>query len=91
MNTSITLQSEAVPIVKSSLELKRKALELNLRQYQARLAEYEKRFQMTSEQFDQKFGAGKLDDRAEWFEWEFVLDAQRETMKQLQLLESVKL
>jgi hypothetical protein len=91
MNTSVTLQPEAVPIVKAGLEMKRKALELNLRQYQARLAEYEKQFQMPSQYFAQQFGAGKLDDRAEWFEWEFVLDAQRETMKQLQLLESVKL
>ena len=91
MQATLTMQSEAVPVVKSSLDMKRKALEYNLRQYQARLATFEKLYQMTSEQFAAKFNAGELGDNAEWFEWEFVLDAYRETARQLGLLASVKL
>jgi len=46
---------------------------------------------MTSEQFATCFNAGELDDNAEWFEWEFVLDSSLETARQLGLLASVKL
>jgi hypothetical protein len=91
MQATLTLQSEAIPVVRSSLDMKRKALEYNLRQYQARLAAFEKQHQMTSEQFAAKFGTGELGDDAEWFEWEFVLDAYRETTRQLSLLASVRL
>ena len=51
MQATLTMQLEAVPVVRSSLDMKRKALEHNLRQYQARLAAFEKQHQMTSEQF----------------------------------------
>lgn len=88
MQATLTMQSEAVPVVRSSLDMKRKALEHNLRQYQARLATFEKQYQMTSEQFASKLSAGELGDDAVWFEWEFVLDAYRETTRQLGLLES---
>jgi hypothetical protein len=41
---------------------------------------------MTSEQFAAKFNAGELGDNAEWFEWEFVLDAYRETARQFHVM-----
>lgn len=91
MQATITLRPEAVPIVRSSLELKRKALEFNLRQYQARLDGFEKEHQMTSEQFAARFNAGELGDAAVWFEWEFALDAYRETARQLELLGGINL
>jgi hypothetical protein len=91
METTMTMQAEAVPVVRSSLEMKRKALEFSLRQYQTRLAAFERRHRMTTEEFATKFGAGELGDEADWFEWEFVLDAYRETARQLRLVGSVHL
>ena len=91
MQATMVMQSDAVLVVRSSLDMKRKALEFNLRQYQARLATFERQHQMTSEQFAFKFSAGELGDDAEWFEWEFALDAYRETTRQLGLLDSVQL
>lgn len=91
MQATITLQREAVPLVRASLDMKRNTLEFNLRQYQARLAALEKRHRMTSEQFAARFSAGELGDDDEWFEWEFTLDAYTETARQLELLKSIQL
>lgn len=90
MSTSITLSPEAVSIVKSSIDLKRRALELNLQQLRSRLKSFEEQYQMSSQQFSSRFASGELGDNPEWFEWEYLLDTQQETTKQLQLLESVK-
>jgi hypothetical protein len=90
MQATLTIRQEAVPIVKSSLETRRKSLEFSLRQYRARLAGFEHQHQMTSEQFAARFGAGELGDDAAWFEWEFVLDAARETEQQLELVKSIQ-
>lgn len=87
----MVLQSDAVPIVRSGLQMKRKSLELNLRQYQKQLTAFERQYQMTSEQFGRRFNAGELEDDAAWFEWEFVLDAYRETSRQLSLLDKIRL
>jgi hypothetical protein len=70
--------------------MEHKSLEFALRQYQKRLTTFERNHQMTSEQFAARFSAGNLGDDADWFEWEFVLDALRETATQLNLLESVR-
>jgi hypothetical protein len=91
MPTTMIIQPDAVPVVKSSLEMKRKALEFNLRQYRQRLALFEQTYHMSSEQFASQYNAGTLGDDAVWLEWEFVLDAFRETQRQLDLLDSVKL
>ena len=91
METTMTVQSEAVPVIKSCLDMKRKALEHNLRRYKDRLTTFEEQFRMTSEQFGARFKSGELGDAADWFEWEFVLDAYRETAQQIDLLASVRL
>lgn len=91
MQATLTMRQDAVPIVRSSLEMKLRALEFNLRQYQARLNRFEKQYLMTSDQFATRFGAGELGDDAQWFEWEFVLDAYRETARQVELLKSIRL
>ncbi len=91
MQATLIMQQEAVPVVRSGLEMKRKALEFNLRQYRTNLTGFEKRHRMTSEQFAARFGAGELGDEADWFAWEFTLDACRETTRQLELLRSVRL
>jgi len=91
MQATLTIRREAVPIVKASLETRRKALEFSLRQYRTRLSGFEQQHKMASEQFAAKFGAGELGDDAVWFEWEFVLDAARDTERQLELVTSIRL
>ena len=91
MQAIITMHQEALPVVRSSLDLKRKALEFNLRQYRARLTRFEAQYSMSSEEFEAKFQAGALEDDADWFEWEFVLDGFRQTAQQIDLLKSVRL
>ncbi len=68
MQATLTIRQEAVPVVKSSIEMKRKSLAFNLRPYQARLTDFERQHQMTSEQFASQFAAGELGDDAAWFE-----------------------
>jgi hypothetical protein len=91
MQATLTIRQEALPIVKSSIQARRKALEFSLRQYRGRLEGFERQHQMMSEQFTTRFGAGELGDDAAWFEWEFVLDAARETERQLELVKSIRL
>jgi len=91
MQATLTIRQEAIPIVKSSLATRRRSLEFSLQQYQARLAGFERQHQMASEQFATRFGAGELGDDAAWFEWEFVLEAARETEQQLELVKSIRL
>ena len=87
----LTLREEVIPLVRSSLGLKRRALEFNLRKYQDRLAQFEQRHGMSSQEFAVKFDTGELGDEAHWFEWQYVLEAQQGTQRQLELLESVGL
>ncbi len=91
MQTILRMRQEALPIVKSSLEMKRKALEFSTQRYRQRLAAFERVHRMTTKQFAKKFGTGELGDDAEWFEWEFALDALRETDRQARPVDSVKL
>lgn len=84
----LTLREEVIPLVRSSLGLKRRALEFNLRKYQGRLAQFEQRYGMDSREFAAKFDAGELGDEADWFEWQYVLEAHQGTQRQLELLES---
>jgi hypothetical protein len=91
MQATLTIRQEALPIVKSSIQTRRKSLEFSLRQYRARLDGFERQHQMASEQFATQFDAGELGDDAAWFEWEFVLDAVRETERQLELINSIRL
>lgn len=90
MPATLTLQQEALPLVRSGVEMKRTALEFNLHRYQTRLTTFEMRHEMSSEQFASKFVTGELGDDVDWFEWEYVLDVWRETDRQLKLLESVR-
>jgi hypothetical protein len=91
MRATLTMSQEALPVVKSSLQARRKALEFSLRQYRSRLLGLERQHKMVSEQFATRFGTGELSDDADWFEWEFVLEATREAERQLELVKSIRL
>lgn len=88
---TITIQQDALPVMRAGLELKRRSLSLSLRRYSDRLRDFEARYKMSSERFAIAFESGELGDDAVWFEWEFVLDAYRETIHQLDLLDSLQL
>ena len=89
--STLTLPEEAVPLVRSELTMKKMALKFNLRRYEERLKNFEQRHGMDSDTFAARFGQGELGDEADWFEWEYVLDAYRETRRQLEILERVEL
>ncbi len=91
MQTTLRMKRDAIPVIKSSLEMKRKTLEFSARQYRQRLAAFERAYRMTTKQFAKKFSAGKLGDEAQWFEWEFALDALRETERQAKLVDAIQL
>jgi len=91
MEAAVMLHEEAIPVLKSSLELKRRTLEFNLRRYRERLSAFERQYRMRSQEFAAKFEVGDLGDDAEWFEWQYVFDAYNETNRQLELLKSIHL
>jgi hypothetical protein len=89
--STLTLKEEAIPLVRSGLTMKKMALEFNLRRYSERLKHFEERHSMDSTTFASRFDQGELGDEADWFEWEYNLDAYRETLRQLQILEHIDL
>jgi len=48
-----------------------------------RLTAFERRYGMESEDFAARFNTGELGDEADWFEWQYLLDAYHETLRQL--------
>jgi len=91
MVNTLTLQKEAIPLVRSGLAMKKAALEFSLKRYNERMESFERRYGMDSQTFAARFGKGELGDEADWFEWEYVLDAYGETLRQLQILEHIHL
>ena len=91
MESLIRLDEAGLKLVKSGLAMKRNALEHNLRQYERRARQFESEFEMASEVFIERFRVGSLGDESQWFEWEFVLDAARETQREMELLDSIGL
>lgn len=91
MVTTLTLQPQAVPLLKAGLELKRRALEFGRRRYQERLAAFETRHGFDSQTFSKRFNGGELGDEPDWFEWEYVWESFQETRRQLELLDSISL
>ena len=88
---TLSLQQEALSVVKSSLELKKKSLEFNLEHYRKRLQEFERKYGMNSTEFLARFNEGELGDDPQWFEWEYLVEVYQETKKQLTLLEQIRL
>ncbi len=88
---TLTLQKEAVPLLRSGLAMKKAALQFSLDRYSERLRQFERRHDMDSSTFAARFGRGELGDDADWFEWEYNLDAYRQAQEQLRLLEQIDL
>jgi hypothetical protein len=88
---TVTLQREALPLLRSGLEMKKAALRFSMERYSQRLERYEQQFGIDSSTFAKQFSQGELGDEADWFEWEYILDAYRETREQLEILEQIEL
>lgn len=91
VTTTLTLQPQAVPLVKAGIELKRRALEFSRRRYHERLSAFEKRHGFDSQTFAAKFNAGELGDEPDWFEWQYVWESFLETQRQIELISSIAL
>jgi len=48
-----------------------------------RLTAFERQYEMASVDFAVKSNTGELGDEADWFEWQYLLDAHREKLRQL--------
>ena len=80
---TLTLQKEAVPLLRSGLAMKKASLKLSLKRYRERLKRFEQQYGMDSTAFAARFERGELGDDADWFEWEYTLDAYRQAQRQL--------
>ena len=62
-------------------------LQQEQRRLQTELARFENSYQMTSEECQQKFDAGKLGDAVEFFEWTSLYSIYQQNEHSLRLLE----
>ena len=72
---TIKIQEEAMPIVKSGLNLEEKILELGINEYQRELKNFERENRLSTKEFIQKFNSGELGDDEKWFDWLFAYKA----------------
>lgn len=86
-----TFEKEAVPLIRSGLSMKKAALELSLQRYEERLRHFERIHGMDSATFADRFDRGELGDEADWFEWEYHLDAYHQARKHLEILGKIDL
>ena len=87
----MSINEDALDLVKSGLNLKKRVLKLNLEEYRKRLAEFESKHKMSTRQFLRKFNSGQLGDEQYLFDWLFAHQARKELSSKLSLLRQVKL
>ena len=88
---TIEIQHEALPIVKSGLNIEKKRLEYNNKKFTHQLKIFEKKNKMSTPHFVKKFNSGVLGDDEKWFDWLFVYKAQIHIKKKLNLINTIKL
>ncbi len=87
----IDLQERDIPVIKSSLELKKRALEFNLTRYREHLEMFEKQYNMSSKNFLKKFDSGELGDDPQWFEWQYFIGVFEESVLLLNHINKIQL
>lgn len=87
----IKIKEEALPILKSGINLKKKLLSVKVENYLKRLKVFEKKYKMKSEAFLRKFNSGKLGDDEEWFDWLFVYEAYNKIIEQKKIIDGLSL
>lgn len=88
---TIAIQEKDIPVIKSSLQLKRNSLEFNIKRYRQQLDKFEEQFNMTSKEFLKQFKTENLGDQAQWFEWEYFLEVYEDSLKQVNQINEIKL
>jgi hypothetical protein len=74
------------PLVESALENERKLIQMGIQQTKARLAEFEKKYKISTDEFEQRLHANKLDESVEFSDWRMeigmlqILDSQYKTL-----------
>ncbi len=71
--------------------MKKAALRFSLERYSEQLKCFERQYAMDSATFAARFDQGELGDDANWFEWEYNLDAYHQAQEQIWLLEQIEL
>ena len=85
----IEITGEALPIVKSSIVLKKKLLSVKAASYLKRLKSFERKHKMKSTEFSKEFAAGKFGAAAEYFDWLFVYEAYNKIIKQTKIIKGL--
>lgn len=87
----ITIPDEAFLIFKNALLLQEKLTDIKLKEYQSRLGSFEQKYGMPSDRFYQGFGNGTLGDEEDWYDWLFVYEGYKRTLKKMSAIQGVKL
>lgn len=85
------LNEEAKSLIRSSLSMEAKILELGLLKWKTKLKNLESQYEMSSEEFIDKFNKGELGDDKIWFEWMFAYKAYSNVKSKLQLIRKINL
>lgn len=84
------LVPEVIPAVRTSVERQLHLLEKVRLRYRTRLKEMEQQHGFSSEEFAHRFQNGELGDDEVWFEWEYLLDIDREIGQTLMYLKQAQ-
>ena len=87
----VHISAKWIPLVKSSLSLRKKIIYLKLTHYRMRLRAFEKKYRMTTAHFLRAFGGGNLDDSQDFVEWEFLSESYRHLSREFKDLNCLKL
>ncbi len=81
--TSVALK----PLIESAIQSELRVLKVGIERTQQRLQAFEKQYGLTSDEFERRFGAGKIEESLDFIEWAGeiktyqLLDAQRQALK----------
>ena len=95
MKQSIRLTSNTplplAELVAEALANETRVAESNIRQVMGRLAEFEARYSMRSEQFEERYQAGELEQEPDWEEWLVGIRALERLIEQSEALKGIKI
>ena len=95
MAQQVTITTDAQvalkPLLESALRSELRMLELSLQRTSQRLHAFEAQYGLTSDEFERRFNAGKLEESLDFIEWAGELKTLRLLEAQHQALQGVQL
>lgn len=88
---TITLDNQSIKSIKSSINFKKNILLLSRKSYITRLKDLEKKHGMTTAQFLKQFNSGKIGDKPDWFDWDFLRRVYTSINNELRILRNAKI